>query len=170
MTIQQQGIVAAVLHRMRGAISTRRGEHQTDYQGLRDEAGDSLETEYERLVLRHLAQWGVHAESVVVRVDQLAPREGKEVFKATIYLVSWHRTTAVRVLLGLPILENKIRKVLQTLWLSDVSAFDGLAVQVSQACQQPATRSELRRIIVGLTTGERSAPQPCDAPELQNAR
>lgn len=125
-------------------------EHQTDYDALND-AGGSLDSEYRRLVSMHLQRWGVNDTCATVEIQQLGSIGDKEVFVANICLTSWDRNAALRVLLGLPLLDQKIRKAVDGLWLADVSIFRGVVLKVSDALHAPAACAELRHLIVSLT-------------------
>lgn len=126
------------------------GEHATDYQILGEEVG-GLGDEYHRLVLQHLQRWGVHESCATVEIQQLAPQGGKDVFVASVCLRSWDRNAALRVLLGLPLLDQKIRKAAQGLWLADVSIFQGVVLKVAEGLHGTTPSAELRHLIVSLT-------------------
>src|SRR4051812_15541436 len=125
MLRKQFARVAAVLRRMWAAAwvpST--SEHATDYQSLGETSG-GLESEYRRIVYQHLERWGVTEACATVQVQQLQDHRGKEAFVAVVCLTSWERNSIVRVLLGLPLLDKKIRKAVDVSWLADVSVFRG---------------------------------------------
>jgi hypothetical protein len=129
-----------------------RSEHNTDYQDLGHSSG-SLEAEYQRLVAHHLARWGVPERHVSVDIQQAGVEHGKAVFNAVICLLQWDRNSVLRVLVGLPLLERKIRQSMAGLWLMDVSILRSVLVRASEAIQQPAPCAELRQTLVNLTGG-----------------
>ena len=136
---------------MLAAARARPGsEHQTDYQSL-GETGGGLETEYRRLVYQHLERWGVTDRHVSVQVQQLHDHGGKEAFTAVVCLTSWERNAVVRVLLGLPLLDKKIRKAVDVSWLADVSVFRGLQLKVAESLHDAQASAELRHLVVSLT-------------------
>src|SRR3954469_4548650 len=131
-------------------------EHQTDYQALGHSSG-GLDAEYQRLVEHHLRRWGVPAACATVDIQQIERRKGKrEVFVATVCLNSWERNSVLRILIGFPMLDKKIRQAVAALWLADVSDFEGVQLKVSPALNDPVAATELRHLLVSLT-GTREA-------------
>ena len=127
------------------------GEYQTDYQALGHASG-GLEAEYQRLVEHHLRRWGVDASCASVDIQQIERRRGrKDVFVATICIETWERNAVLRVLLGLPLLDKKIRQAVSALWLADVSEFQGVLLKVSPALHEAEAGAELRQLVVSLT-------------------
>lgn len=135
-----------------------RNEHQTDYQELVDSSG-GVEAEYQRVVALALQRWGVPADCATVDIQQLPPEQGKDVFIAIVRLVSWNRNAVLRVLIGLPLLDKKVRQEVEALWVADVSVFNGVLLTVSQSLRESEPTSELRRLLVSLT-GPRKTYQP----------
>ena len=142
----------ALLARLFGGDSaTKSSEHQTDYQALGHASG-GLEAEYQRLVEHHLRRWGVSESCASVEVLQVEHRKGrKEVFVANVCLHSWDRNSVLRVLIGLPMLDKKLRQAASALWLADMSEFQGVQVKVGTALHDPKASSELRHLLVSLT-------------------
>lgn len=134
-------------------------EHSTDYQNLEDTSG-GLDAEYRRMVAGHLERLGVPPECAVVEVEQLEDERGKQAFVATICLVAWERNAVLRVLLGLPLLDKKVRKQAEASWAADVSVFRGVQVRVAESLHGSRATSELRHLVVSLTGVERSQPEP----------
>lgn len=127
-------------------------EHQTDYQGLLDEAPATLDAEYQRLIVNQLARWGVSERLVSVKVHQ-AGRRKKPVFSAVLTIQGWERDAVLRVLIGLPLLERKVRRAVADLWIADVSTFDGLLVRIAPQLHESPACSELRQLLVSITGG-----------------
>ena len=127
------------------------GEHQTDYQGL-VETPPTLEGEYQRLVAELLARCGVPEGMVGIQVSQQATRRKKPALVAELTLQRWERDAALRVLIGLPLLERKIRKALPALWVADVSTFEGLTLKVSPVLQEAGPLMELRQVLSDVTS------------------
>jgi hypothetical protein len=126
------------------------GEHQTDYQGL-VETPPTLEGEYQRLVHELLARCGVPDGVVAIEVRQQEARRKKPTLVAELTLQRWERDAALRVLVGLPLLERKIRKALPALWVADVSTFEGLTLKVSPALLEARPLTELRQVLSSVT-------------------
>ena len=144
--------VAAFLARwFRREDGSSGSEHQTDYQALGHASG-GLEAEYQRLVEHHLRRWGVGEHCAHVEIQQLEQRKGRrEVFVATIVLSGWDRNAVLRVLIGLPMLDKKVRQAVTALWLADVSEFQGVLLKVMPALQEAPATTELRHLLVSLT-------------------
>ena len=151
MLRKQSQRVAGVFRRVLALAKGRpRSEHQTDYQSLGENAG-GLDAEYRRLVTHHLARWGVPESCAVVQIQQLPDQGGKEAFMALVCLVSWDRNAVVRVLLGLPLLDKKIRKAVEVSWLADISVFRGVQLKVAEPLHSAQASTELRHLVVTLT-------------------
>ncbi|HEX7887725.1 MAG TPA: hypothetical protein VF522_00075 [Ramlibacter sp.] len=142
----------------------RRSAENTDYQDLGHGSG-SLEAEYQRLVAQHLARWGVPASHVAIEVRQVGSQMGKIVFDVVVCLAHWDRITALRVLIGLPLFEKKIRKALEGQWLQDVSLLRAVLVCASASLQEREPCAELRQTLVSLTGGRSHdrRPRPLDS-------
>ena len=158
MEVQKKNVLADFFGRL---VRSTRGagvsEHQTDYQALGHASG-GLEAEYLRLVEHHLARWGVPAACASVEIQQIEQRKGKrEVFVAVVTLDAWDRNGVLRVLIGLPMLDKKIRQAVSELWLADVSEFHGVLLRVSPALHEAAPSAELRQLVVNLTGSRETA-------------
>ena len=145
-------ILRKLLARLR---STASSEHQTDFREL-GHFSDGLGAEYRRLIGSQLQRLGVPENCASIEVRLTGRRAKREVYVAVIRFVEWDRNAAVRLLLGLPLLDMKIRKAVRGLWLADVSIFDGVLLQASEQVQKPAPAAELRELVVSLT-GARSS-------------
>jgi hypothetical protein len=77
-------------------------------------------------------------------------------------LVQWHRASAVRLLLGLPILETRLRRALKGSWVLDVSHFNGLWLHTSGQLQDARAMQELRELVLGIEKMD-SKPAPASA-------
>lgn len=137
---------------------TTTSEHSTDYQNLEDTSG-GLDAEYRRMVATHLDRLGVPPQCAVVEVDQLDDERGKQAFVATICIIGWNRNAVLRMLLGLPLLDKKVRKAAEVSWAADVSVFKGVQLRVAESLHDARGTSELRHLMVSLTGVERSQAQ-----------
>ncbi|MBX3588232.1 MAG: hypothetical protein KF796_16480 [Ramlibacter sp.] len=110
--------------------------------------GEGLETDYQAIIASHFRRWGITNECVTIEVKKMgqAP-DGYDVFVGMVRLVRWERTSGLRVLLGLPLLEAKIRKTIRATWLADYSHFTGLWLHASEQLQLP---DELRELLGNL--------------------
>ena len=119
-------------------------------------AGEGLEAEYRELISGHFVRWGIRKESVTIEVKKSgqAP-DGLDVFVAMVRLVKWDRNSGVHLLLGLPLMENKIRKTVRATWLADYSHFAGMWVHASENLQ---AADDLRSLLSTLVPSVRDAP------------
>jgi hypothetical protein len=122
--------------------------------------GEGLETDYQGIIASQFRRWGVSNQCVTIEVRKIgqAP-DGYDVFVGMVRLVRWERHSALRVLLGLPLLEAKIRKTVRATWLADYSHFTGLWLHTSEQLQVP---DELRELL-----GALAPAQPSEAPASQ---
>lgn len=121
--------------------------------------GDGLEAEYETLIANQCQRWGIAEASFTVEVRQLGRgRDGMALYAGMLRLVRWERDSALRMLLGLPLLEAKIRRVVGGLWLCEVSRFGGLWLHASGQLQDTAAMKELRQAMLMLSPSPGSVP------------
>ena len=115
------------------------------------ERGQGLEVEYQRLIAAQFRRWGIAMGCVSIEVRKIGTAaDGYDVFVAMIRLMQWERHSALRVLLGLPLLEAKIRKAVRETWLADYAHFVGLWLHSSEHVHDTEGMSELRRLMKGL--------------------
>jgi hypothetical protein len=125
-------------------------EDQTDYHSLPD-LPQSIESEYQKLVTDYLCRWGIPEPCASVQVLKTGKDgEGRDVFVALVRLVRWERFAVLRLLIGLPLFERKIRKTLPA-WLADVSIFGGIWLNTAGELQETPALAELRHLVVQLT-------------------
>lgn len=125
--------------------------HETDYQALGPSDDEGLVGEYRRVMTEQLHRWGIPADCATVDIQQLQQQGPKDVFVAVVCLASWHRTASLRLLLGLPLLDKKVRQTVQSLWLGDVSLFGGVMLRVASSLPDKQCTAELRQLMVNLT-------------------
>jgi hypothetical protein len=68
----------------------------------------------------------------------------------------------VRLLLGLPILESRLRRALKGSWMYDVSHFSGVWLHASGQLQDTPAMQDLRELVVEIEKME-SEPAPVSA-------
>jgi hypothetical protein len=132
----------------RGAASGGRArEVESDFGPTHGDKG-GLEQEYRDLIAAQLHRCGIADAAVQVEVRQFgqAPN-GLDVFVGMLHLTQWERDSGLRVLLGLPLLETRVRTSISTTWLADVSHFGGLWLHASEQIYDSA-KQELRHIIL----------------------
>jgi hypothetical protein len=116
-----------------------------------DPRGEGLEVEYHGLIAGQFQRWGLAPGCVRIEVRLVgkAP-DGFDVFVGMVRLANWERTTALRVLLGLPLLEAKVRKSVRATWLADFSHFGGLWLHASEQLSGGPAAAELRYLMLQL--------------------
>ncbi|MBI5276222.1 MAG: hypothetical protein HY854_07150 [Burkholderiales bacterium] len=131
----------------RGA-KARPAEADSDYtpSGRR---GEGLEEEYRALVAAQFERWGIASDCTTIEVRTLghAP-DGLDVMVALVRLVSWERTSALRLLMGLPLLETKVRKSVRSSWLGEFSHFGGLWLHASDKLHATEAHHDLRDVLM----------------------
>jgi hypothetical protein len=127
-------------------------EADSDYPSSQ-RASEGLEVEYEHVVGTQFRRWHIAPEAVRVQIRKLGEGpDGFEVFVAMVRLVKWHRASALRLLLGLPMLEARVRRSIRSTWLADVSHFAGLWVHASDSLELGEDRDEVRELLASLKT------------------
>jgi hypothetical protein len=121
--------------------------NETEVQ-LSQAPGKGLEAEYESLILNQLQRWGITEPGITLEVRQLgkAP-DGLEVYAGMVRLARWERDPALRMLLGLPLLETKIRRLVRSVWIGEVSHFGGLWLHASEQLHSTGAMGELRDLL-----------------------
>jgi hypothetical protein len=120
------------------------GEFETDYDELADQAG-GLPAEYFRIIDTELRRFGIPESSASLEIVQVAlTPQGRGVYAGQMRLLSWADGKAARLLLGLPILERRVRKALETHWALELSHFSGLWLQATEGVQGAGTAREIR--------------------------
>jgi hypothetical protein len=114
--------------------------------------GHNLEAEYETLIITQCVRWGIDETCITLEVRRLGrTNSGLDIYGGMMRLTRWQRDSALRVLLGLPLLEAKIRKMVRSLWLCEVSHFGGLWLHASEQLTSTEAMTELRHLILQLT-------------------
>ena len=73
------------------------------------------------------------------------------VYVGMLRLVKWDRFSGLRMLVGLPLLEAKLRRMVRNLWLGEVSHFSGLWLHSSEQLSHTPAMTELRDVMLQLT-------------------
>ena len=101
--------------------------------------GLSVFDQYHGLVLQVLDRCGVAPDVITVDVRQMGvAADGCDVYAAMVHLTRWEPTSAVRLLLGLPLIELEIREAARASWLASRHHFVGLWVHASKQLNLPA--------------------------------
>jgi hypothetical protein len=113
--------------------------------------GEGLEVEYQNLIADQFRRWGIAPGAVTIEVQLFgrAP-DGFNVFVGMVRLAQWERASAMRVLIGLPLLEAKVRKLVRGTWLADFSHFGGLWLHASESLASGPGAAEMRELMMQL--------------------
>ena len=137
------------LSRLFARDARRRGDHPDTDADSALPRGAGLEDEYESLISAQCLRWGISGSSITIEVRQIGRGpDGRDVYFGLLRLARWERDSALRILL--PLLEAKIRKVVRSMWLVEVSHFGGLWLHASEQLYATDAASELRRLMVQL--------------------
>lgn len=144
-----------------------------------DESGQSIDDiaeEYRALVIDQLIRGGVSPGCVEIEIRRSGRvLDGRHVFVAMVRLIHWERHSAVRLLLGFPILESRLRRTVRGSWLRDLSHFGGVWLHTSGQLQDSVTMQDLRAVLLDLEQHDSRPPSgasvwsvPTDAGGLPN--
>ncbi len=124
--------------------------------------GEGLEVEYERLVAAQFRRMGICEDCTTIEVRRVGQGpHGFDVLVGMVRLHRWERTSALRLLVGLPLIESRVRKLVRSTWLADYSHFGGLWLHASEHLHEEPGVEELRELVMALT--------PPDAPVTAGA-
>ena len=125
---------------------------------------DEITEEYRSTILDQLLRGGVSPGCIELEVRPSGKaRDGRVIFVGMLRLVHWERTSAVRLLLGLPILESRVRRLTRGSWLHDVSQFGGMWLHASGQLQDSGAMEELRLLVVDIEKREHESQPPSGA-------
>lgn len=129
-----------------------------------DRKGEGLEVEYQTLIATQFRRWGIALGCVTVEVRMIgrAP-DGFEVFVGMVRLAKWDRDSVLRMLLGLPSLESRVRKAVRGTWMADFSHFGGLWLHASEQLHAGPGVGELRDLLIELVPPTPPGPEAGEA-------
>lgn len=117
-----------------------------------------LETDYENAIDSQLRRMGIDPACVHVRACTVGRTPGGfDVVAGFLTLVQWEKTSGVRLMLGMPSLEKRVRRFASATWLADYSAFGGLWLTVSEKLDISAELRALLRQSASRATEEDAA-------------
>lgn len=120
------------------------GDQETDYDQLGHEPG-GLPAEYSKIVEAEMRRMGIPESLASLQVTQVASTpQGRGVYAAHIRLMKWQEGPAVRLLLGLPLLERSVRKKMESHWVLEMSHFAGLWLQAADGAQGTQAARDIR--------------------------
>lgn len=123
-----------------------------------DAAGHSIQeiqTEYRGIILDQLIRGGVAPGCIELDIRASGRmKDGRTTFVGMVRLVHWERPSAVRLLLGLPILESRVRRTVRGSWLREVSHFGGVWLHASGQLQDTVAMEDLRTLVLDIEKRE----------------
>jgi hypothetical protein len=127
-------------------------------------SSDEIIEDYRSIIVDQLMRGGVAPNCVELEVRPSGKlRDGRSIFVGMMRLVHWERTSAVRLLLGLPILESRVRRTVRGSWLRDVSQFGGVWLHASGQLQDSRAMEDLRTLVIDLEKREQESQPASDA-------
>jgi hypothetical protein len=91
-----------------------------------------LQAEYRACIDEVLVRAAISRDCVDVEIRHLGSLgDGRPAFAAMLRLVNWERTSGLRLLLGLPMLERAARRLCGASWAAEASHYAGLWVHPS---------------------------------------
>lgn len=124
--------------------------HETVLEASGHDASD-LRHAYRELVADELRRWKIPACAVAIEIRRDGHSRGASNFVAILRLLEWHGAATLPLLLGLPFLEKRLRRTVQSHWLADLSAFTGVWVHASERMLAAPGIGDLRELLVSLT-------------------
>ena len=126
-------------------------------------AAEGLEIEYQRLVTTQFRRLGIHEDCVTIDVRRIGHGpHGFDVLVGMVRLHRWERTSGLRLLIGLPLIESRVRKLVRSTWLADYSHFGGLWLHAAEHLHEEPGVEELRELLMTLTPPQ--APTSAQTP------
>lgn len=120
-----------------------------------------LEVEYERVIRAQFGRLGIARDCVTIEVRRIGHGpHGFDVLVAMVRLHRWDRASALKLLLGLPLIESRLRKLVRSTWLADYSHFAGLWLHASEHLHEDPGVEELRALLSSLTPTMDPQPHP----------
>lgn len=130
------------------------------------EDDEDILSEYTQVFARELARWGVPGDGITWEMRHVGyGTHGYGIFVAVLRLGTWDRAASLRLQLGLPFLEKRLRQCLRGHWLADVSEFSGVWLHASENMLASPRIGELRELLAALTGSPVQDSQPSTAPQ-----
>ena len=125
---------------------------------------DEILVEYRTIILDQLMRGGVAQNCIELEVRSSGKaKDGRHIYVGMLRLVQWERTSAVRLLLGLPILESRVRRSVRGSWVREVSQFGGVWLHASGQLQDSRAMEDLRTVVVDLERREHESQPPSNS-------
>lgn len=140
------GVISKILGRMRGPhfSPTELGDHLP--------GGVDLLHEYRELFTREFARWDMPADGASWEMRHIGHDvRGTGSVVVMLRLQAWEGESSLRLLLGLPFLERRLRQSLRGHWLADVSRFAGVWLHASEQMLASPNVADLRELLAELS-------------------
>jgi hypothetical protein len=119
---------------------------------------EELQQEYKEQITALLQDGGVNVDCVQTEVRYVGrARDGKYVFLGMLRLVQWERKSALRLMIGMPLVERLLRRLLRGNWLAEVSHFGGMWLHPSSQMVDADVMRELRDVLSLVESSETPA-------------
>lgn len=133
---------------LRSLLTRRASGPATTIFGQSTGGDPDVLTELEAIIWSQLGRAGIPSDCVGVEVCALEEkRQKKPCLIGKLHLAGWQRKPVLRLMLGLPVLEVRVRQGFESSWLNDVSTFGGLWLRGFGELQSQAALHELRQAI-----------------------
>lgn len=120
--------------------------------------GEDLKSEIRTHILEELARGGISSHRLTIEVRSMGHSpDGREVYQGMVRVLSWD-PSVMRLLLGLPLLQAKVRRSVRSSWLHDVCHFHGLWLHPSGQMEDMESMAHLRDVIVRVEAVLRERP------------
>lgn len=108
-----------------------------------------------------LERGGIPADCVHIEVQRQGDSpQGLPTLAGMLRLVRWNDAAAVRLMLGLPLLERNMRRSLRNHWLADVARFAGLWLHPSTTVLGRETLDAVRNLVLQVEAQRSQQSQP----------
>jgi hypothetical protein len=120
--------------------------------------GEDLKSEIRSHIVEELARGGISQNCLSLEVRSMGHSpDGREVYQGMVRVVRWDNSV-MRLLLGLPLLQAKVRRSVRSSWLHEVCHFHGLWLHPSGQMEDAASMGQLRDVIVRVEAVMRERP------------
>ena len=125
---------------------------------------EGLEQEYHALIEEQLLRGGVSPAILDIEVKPMGRgKDGRPVFLGMVRLKAWERRSAMRLLLGLPVLEARLKRVIRGSWLHEVASFGGLWLHASGQLEDGDVIRDLRATLVEIESRDAPLTSPVES-------
>lgn len=122
---------------------------------------EEIATAYSDILQQQVREAGIADDVVTIDMTVVGRTgDGRLALAAMIKLTAWCEQGTIRLLLGLPLFEAKVRRCLRNHWLNDVSFFAGVWLHSASATRDPKVLGRLRDMLVRLEHEQAEIARP----------